>query len=110
VSFLKHIKVIKKATTKERKKEMWDVSGIIESKSNQEFKFDLRPIIKHEKNLLGKKTKTTSKANKIVFDIKDQYIIIDVEELNEYVKTKKLKKVYLQNLMFDLEWNIIIKK
>ena len=22
----------------------------------------------------------------------------------------KLKKVYLQNLMFDLEWNIIIKK
>ena len=110
MSFLKHIQVITEATPTQQKKELWDVSGIIKNKSNQEFKFDLRPITKHENNLLGKKTKTTSKADKMVFDLKDQYILVDVEELNQYVKLKKLKKVYLQNLMFDLDWNIIIKK
>lgn len=110
MSFLKHLKVIKKATIKERQEDLWDVCGFIKNKSNQEFKFDLRPITKHENNLLGKKTKTTSKADKMVFDVKDKYILVDVEELNKYVRRKKLKKVYLQDLMFNLEWNIIIKK
>ena len=39
-----------------------------------------------------------------------EYIVIDVEELQNYVKTNKIKKVYLQKLIFELDWNIVIKK
>ena len=46
----------------------------------------------------------------MVFDIKDQYIVVDVEELHEYLKDKELKTVYLEELISKLDWNIILLK
>ena len=46
----------------------------------------------------------------MVFDIKDQYIVVDVEELHEYLKDKELKMVYLEELISKLDWNIILLK
>ena len=88
---------------------MWDIEGIIKNKSNQSFKFDLRPISKHG-NELGKKGSIETKANKMVFEAKDQWIIVDIEELHTYLKENKLQKVYLQDLLSKLEWNIILPK
>ena len=88
---------------------MWDIEGIIKNKSNQSFKFDLRPISKHG-NELGKKGSIETKANKMVFEAKDQWIIVDIEELHTYLKENKLQKVYLQDLLYKLEWNIILPK
>ena len=88
---------------------MWDIEGIIKNKSNQSFKFDLRPISKHG-NELGKKGSTETKANKMVFESKQQWIIVDIEELHTYLKENKLQKVYLQDLISKLDWNIILKK
>ena len=85
--------------------ELWDVEGIIEGVSNQTFKFDLRPL---KNNAKGGSFKT--KADKIVYDIKDQYIIIDVEELHQYLKENNVKEVHLQDLISKLEWNIILPK
>ena len=108
-SFLKHLENIKYPIKKQKQKELWDIEGIIKNKSNQSFKFDLRPISKHG-NELGKKGSIETKANKMVFEAKDQWIIVDIEELHTYLKENKLQKVYLQDLLSKLEWNIILPK
>jgi hypothetical protein len=85
--------------------ELWDVEGIIEGVSNQTFKFDLRPL---KNNIKGGSFKT--KADKIVFDIRDQWIIVDIDELHQYLKENNLKKVELEDLLSKLDWNIILPK
>jgi|TARA_R100001463_G_scaffold125000_1_gene182254 hypothetical protein len=93
------------ANNSQRKKELWDVEGILKDRLNQKLKFDLRPL-KDNAKIGSFKTK----ADKMVFDMPKEYIVIDVEELQNYVKTNKIKKVYLQKLIFELDWNIVIKK
>ena len=105
MSFLDNLSNINKANNKTKVKELWDVEGIIKDKSNQVFKFDLRPL---KNNIKGGSFKT--KADKMVFDIKDQWIIVDINELHEYLKKNNFKKIQLENLISNLEWNIIIKK
>jgi hypothetical protein len=46
----------------------------------------------------------------MVIEKLDQWIIIDLEELHLYLKEKKLQKVYLHDLLDNLEWNIILPK
>ena len=93
------------ATLNQRKKELWDVEGILKNRLNQKFKFDLRPLKNNIKTGSFK-----SKADKIVFDMKDQFIVVDTEELHQYLKENKLKEVHLQDLLSKLEWNIILPK
>jgi|TARA_Y100000015_G_C2343504_1_gene67120 hypothetical protein len=100
--FLSLLSNIKYPTEKQRLKELWDVEGILR---NQKFKFDLRPL----KNNAKAGTAAT-KADKMVFDIKDQWIIVDLEELHQYLKQNNLKKVYLNELISNLDWNIILPK
>jgi len=102
INFYKKLKEIKKATTTQKKKELWDVEGILH---NQPFKFDLRPIKDN-----GKVGSFKTKADKMVFDMKDEWIIVDIEELHQYLKENKLKEVDLQSLISKLDWNIILPK
>tara|TARA_R110000751_G_scaffold36494_2_gene89056 strand:+ start:883 stop:1221 length:339 start_codon:yes stop_codon:yes gene_type:complete len=104
-SFCEKLIHIKHATSNQRQKEVWNVEGIIEGHSNQRFRFDTRPL----KNDC-KKGYFKTKADKIVFDIKNQFIIVDVQELHQYLKDHKLKKVYLEELISNLEWSIILPK
>ena len=46
----------------------------------------------------------------MVFDVKDQYILVDVEELHEYLKNNDTKVVFLNDLISKLDWNIILVK
>ena len=101
-NFYKKLKNIKLANLKQRKNELWDAEGILH---NQKFKFDLRPL---KNNSKGGSFKT--KADKIVYDIKDQYIIVDVEELHTYLNNNSLKVVQLEDLLSKLEWNIVLPK
>lgn len=110
MTFLNYLKVINQATKTQKEKELWDVSGIIKGRSNQQFKFDLRPITKQVNNFLGKKGQSNTKADKMVFDIKDKFIIVDIKELHQYIKEKDLKIVYLDKLISELDWNIILPK
>tara|TARA_Y100000361_G_C11095396_1_gene308760 strand:+ start:367 stop:687 length:321 start_codon:yes stop_codon:yes gene_type:complete len=105
MKFVNLLSAVNYPTSNQQKKELWDVEGIIKKHSNQKFKFDLRPL----KNNI-KKGFFKTKADKMVFDIKDQYIVVDVEELHEYLKDKELKTVYLEELISKLDWNIILLK
>ena len=83
------------ANDKQKNIELWDVEGILH---NQKFKFDLRPL---KNNAKAGSFKT--KADKIVYDIKDQYIIVDVKELHKHLKNNSLKVVQLEDLLSKLE-------
>jgi hypothetical protein len=97
-------------TEKQKNIEHWNISGILKKNSNQEFKFDVRPMFQMPNNQLGKKGITASKADKIVFETDKDWIIIDVPELHEYVKKQSLKVVQFEDLLNKLEWNIYISK
>jgi hypothetical protein len=107
--FERNLTEVIKASSIQKTKELWDIEGIIKNKSNQKFKFDLRPLVKF-KGDTGKGGSFKSKADKMVFDIKDQWIIVDTEELFNYLQENNLKKVQLEDLLSKLEWNIILPK
>ena len=92
------------------KKEGWDISGILKKASNQKLKFDTRPIVKFKEKDYGKTGSFKTKADKMVFENKDQWIIIDVEEMHEFLHRKSIKDVHLDDLISELDWNIILPK
>ena len=103
--FIDYLKEVTYPTDQQRIKEHWDVQGIPYKVSNQLLKFDLRPL---KNNAKGGSFKT--KADKIVYDVKNQYVIIDVEEFHQYLKDNPTKVVDLEELISALEWNIILPK
>ena len=102
MNFIDKLKDKKYATQNQKEKELWDVEGILH---NQKFKFDLRPLINN-----CKKGSFSTKADKMVFDTKNKYTIVDVEELHQYLKDNTNKVVQLEDLISKLEWNIILLK
>jgi len=101
-NFHNKIKNIRLANSQQRKTELWDVEGILH---NQKFKFDTRPIYNNIK--IGS---FKSKADKIVLDIEDEYIIIDTEELHQYIKKNQNYDLNLNDLISTLEWTIRLPK
>jgi len=87
----------------------WNISGILKGK-NAFYKFDVRDMFKMSDGGLGKRGKTNSKADKMVFEANDHWIIIDMEELIKHIKEKKLQKVHLEDLISKLDWNITLPK
>ena len=108
-SFLKNIIDPVLATDSQRKTEIWDVEGRLKN-SNQIFKFDIRPIKAVSDNKLEKIGYFNTKADKMVFETIDHWIIFDVEELNEYVKSTNKRDFNMDELLDNLSWNLILDK
>ena len=78
----------------------WNIAGILR-KSNSYYKFDVRNMRKLPNGQIGKEGSLET----------DKYwVVFDIEELHKYLKVKKLKTLYFDDLMDDLDWNIIIPK
>tara|TARA_Y100000114_G_C11507338_1_gene207314 strand:+ start:196 stop:528 length:333 start_codon:yes stop_codon:yes gene_type:complete len=92
-----------------KEKTSWNIAGNLKSK-NAFYKYDVREMFVLPKGGLGKHGRTDSKADKMVFELIDQWVIIDMEELINYIKLKKLRKVHLDDLISKLDWNIILPK
>ncbi len=102
--FSKYLTDNRYPSKQQKAKEIWHREGRLKN-SNQIFKFDTRPL-KNNVKLGNFKTK----ADKMVFDLKDQWIIVDIEELHQYLKENNLKNVPLDSLISNLDWNIILPK
>ena len=105
-----HLDNILWPTETQKNTEHWNVSGVLKKNSNQQFKFDVRPMFQMPNNQLGKKGTTASKADKIVFETDKNWVIIDVPELHEYVRKQSVKIVQFEDLLVKLEWNIVLPK
>jgi len=98
------------ATKEQQEKEHWNVSGILKKRSNQELKFDIRPMLNMPDGQLGKRGTTASKADKIVYETVSDWVIIDTEELHKYIKENKIIVIPFETLVNKLSWNILISK
>ena len=105
-----HLNNITWPTKRQENNEHWNVSGVLKKNSNQKFKFDVRPMFQMLNNQLGKKGTTASKADKIVFEADNTWVIVDILELHEYIKNQQSKVIQLEDLLNKLEWNIYVSK
>jgi hypothetical protein len=87
----------------------WNISGNLKQ-SNSFYKFDVRDMFKMADGKSGKEGNINSKADKMVFELKDKWIILDIEELHKYIKQSDLKILQLEDLINRLDWNIILPK
>jgi len=91
-----------------KKKVSWNIAGIIKGQ-NAFYKFDVRDMFLTN-GQMAQKGRTDTKADKMVLEFKDKWIVLDLEELHQYIKKNKIKKVYVNDLMSRLEWTICIPK
>jgi len=108
--FSKHLKEISYPTEKERIEESWDIQGVLKDKSNQLLKFDVRPIEIKKTGELHKQGHLGIKADKFVFETANSWVIIDVEELHQYIAKNRLTVINLQEILDKIDWNIILYK
>ena len=98
MKFIDYLINVVEATSFQKKTEQWDVQGILKNKYNELYKFDTRPIQKTKEGEIGKYSSFNTKADKMVFESDDQWIILDVNELHRYLKEKQISNsVYLQS-------------
>ena len=92
-----------------KSKTSWNIAGIIKGQ-NAFYKFDVRDMFNLPDGTPAQKGRTDSKADKMVLEIEDKWVILDLEELHQYIKKNKVTKVYVNDLIKKLEWNIVIIK
>jgi len=103
--FSKHLESIEYP----QNKTSWNIAGIIKGQ-NAFYKFDVRDMFELPNGTLAQKGRIDSKADKMVLEIDDKWVILDLEELHKYIKKNKLKKVYVNDLISKLEWTIFLNK
>jgi hypothetical protein len=108
-SFISNIEKPVFATEKQRRNEIWDVEGRLKN-GNQTFKFDIRPIKPVNNDKSEKIGYFNTKADKIVFEALDHWIIFDTEELHEYIESGEKRDFNVDELLKNLDWNLIIHK
>jgi hypothetical protein len=91
-----------------KSKTSWNIAGIIKGQ-NAFYKFDVRDMFMVNGES-AQKGRLDSKADKMVLEMEDKWVILDLEELHQYIKKNKLTKVYVNDLISKLEWTIFIPK
>jgi hypothetical protein len=92
-----------------KNKTSWNIAGIIKGQ-NAFYKYDVRDMFKLPDGTFAQEGKTDSKANKMVLEMQDKWVILDLEELHQYINKNKLTKVYVNDLISKLEWTIFLAK
>jgi hypothetical protein len=105
-----NLTVIKWPTPTQIKNELWHVEGRLKHRSNHEDKFDVRDMKKMKDGVWGKHGSIKTKATKLVFDTNSQWIILDMQEFLDHIKSHPKQPFPLEKLVGDLEWNLILDK
>jgi hypothetical protein len=90
-------------------KTSWNIAGILKGQ-NAFYKFDVRDMFNLPDGTPAQSGRTDSKADKMVLEMEDKWVILDLEELHQYIKKNKLTKVYVNDLISKLEWTIFLAK
>jgi hypothetical protein len=87
----------------------WNIAGIIKNQ-NAFYKFDVRDMFKLPDGTPAQEGRLDSKADKMVLEIDNKWVILDLKELHQYIKKNKLTKVYVNDLISKLEWTKFLNK
>ena len=93
-----------------KENDKWHISGVLKNYSNEFLHFNVKPMEKISNDIFEKYEKISNNADKIVFENKTQWIIVDKKELNNFIIKNKIKKVHIDSLVEKLEWNKFIDK
>ena len=92
-----------------KEKTSWSIGGIIKGK-NAFYRFDVKEMFQLPDGTPAKKGRTNTEAQKMVLEIEDKWVILDLGELHKYIKKNKLTKVYVNDLISHLDWTIFLDK
>ena len=92
-----------------KEKTSWNIAGMIKGK-NAYYRFDVREMFEMPDGTLAQKGRLDTKAQKMDIEGEKNWMIIDLDELHEYIRREKKKKVYINDLIDDLEWTIFLAK
>ena len=92
-----------------KEKTSWNIAGIIKGK-NAYYRFDVRNMFEMPNGEQAQSGRLDSQAQKMVLEGEDNWLILDLEELHEYIRRENKSKVYVNDLISDLEWTIFIAK
>jgi hypothetical protein len=92
-----------------KEKTSWNIAGIIKGQ-NAFYRFDVRDMFRLSEKELAQSGTLNSQAQKMVLESNKQWLILDLEELHEYIRREKKMKVYVNDLISDLEWTIFLAK
>jgi|DEB0MinimDraft_12_1074336.scaffolds.fasta_scaffold05677_9 hypothetical protein len=91
-----------------KEKTSWNIAGILKGQ-NGFYKFDVREMHQLSSGEWAKTGDTGTKAEKMVFERKKDWLIIDIQELHNYLKITKQRIVHLDEIQ-NLDWNMVVKK
>ena len=92
-----------------KEKTSWNIAGIIKG-SNAFYRFDVREMFKMSDGTPAQSGRLDTKAQKMVLEGEKEWLILDLKELHQYIRRKKKMKVYVNDLISDLEWTIFLQK
>ena len=92
-----------------KEKTSWNIAGIIKG-SNAFYRFDVREMFEMPDGTPAQSGRTDTKAQKMVLEGEKEWLILDLEELHEYIRREKKKEVYINDLISDLERTIFLAK
>jgi hypothetical protein len=92
-----------------KEKTSWNIAGIIKGQ-NAFYKFDVRDMFALPDGTPAQKGRLDSKADKMVLEMENKWVILDLEELHQYIKKNKLKKVYINDFISKLDWSMYLNK
>jgi hypothetical protein len=92
-----------------KEKTSWNIAGMIKGK-NAYYRFDVRNMFEMPNGEQAQSGRLDSQAQKMVLEGEDNWLILDLEELHEYIRRENKSKVYVNDLISDLEWTIFIAK
>ena len=92
-----------------KEKTSWNIAGMIKG-SNAFYRFDVREMLKMPNGTPAQSGRLDSQAQKMVIEGEKEWLILDLEELHEYIRREKKTEVYINDLISDLEWTIFLSK
>ena len=92
-----------------KKPTSWNIAGILKGQ-NAFYKFDVRDMFKLPSGEWAQKSNMKNSADKMVLEGEKEWLILDIEELHEYIRRENKTKVYINDLISDLEWTIFLPK
>ena len=92
-----------------KEKTSWNVAGMIKG-NNAFYRFDVREMFEMPNGTPAQSGRLDTKAQKMVLEGEKEWLILDLEELHEYIRREKKTEVYINDLISDLEWTIFLAK
>ena len=92
-----------------KEKTSWNIAGIIKGQ-NAFYRFDVRNMFKLSDGTPAQNGKLNTKAQKMVLEADKEWLILALEELHQHIRKEKKSKLYINDLISELEWTIFLAK